>query len=1136
MTTLLFANLDGTAREASRTVSGRRLLSAVVREAMDFTRPFMVAVFRRPDLDRFGPDAEGIARFVSRPPEANYYLEAEWPKTRLGKHDVVTFVFLPAGGGGGGSRGGGGGAKNGMAIGAAVAAIALAVIAPYAIPAIAGAIAPAIGVSLAAAKIGVTVLFAGAVLGLNYVASRASKPKSNKEPETRPLTGVSGGGNLPRPGARIPVGYGRYWTTPELSQPDYFVSEGENIRLFKRMTIGCGKYSIKKLRVGNAVIWDNGVVAAGLTNNLQVEIIQPGALSALVPGDVYSSPDVAGIELPRPGQNPEWAGPHRVSPQGIQVKRIQLDFSAPNGVYVEGSGKYAGNIYAELAGSTFEYAPADANGNPAGPWVTVPTSQTYISGASRQPQRRTIYVDVAPGEYLVRAKNTSGIAQQRQAAVSWDGLRGIIGDTAPRPEVTEIAISVLSGPGLSITGFGNVEAEVARVLPCRRGGVFVEQESSKALDALVDSARNTAYGGKVPDAAIDYTKIEAYLSGLTEFDTFDGQINGPILLWEAWGLMLGPMRAEPQPSSSGGLTFARDEPKPMTAHFTRREILSGTSGSTTSVDRLQSATHVRAEYTVAGDPRRPQEALAAYGPENFATSVSFPGVVAHAHATHLARWTAAVNFYRYERRQFDLELNHRLIAPGDVVGVDTWYLADGAAAGVEAHAGLALTLDCDIVWPGAAPAPLYAALRDTEGKPFGPILCTLAGRTVTLDSADLAAAETAAGKSLAAALGPDIDVVHATIRLGGLTEVTERWIVQSIQPKSWGVASIEVVNDAPEVWSAIGAAMPPAPAPPSALALPDMPTVQWVRGTLGQDGRALRLSWACHRALGAVTFEVEASWDAEDTWTLVSRGAASEGVYTAPQVDEPMIRLRSRGIGQTGLPGPWVYGETPSRQVENPVTIPDLFGDTRNLFVDVQEQLEHLAEQLNLMGAVTSESLSANRLRIIDLNTSFGQAAASISQVATTLATLDTAFAELSTNLEATFGANAANVDDIMTAVARGDLVAARTLLSTSATAGLLASFGQLEIQSATDGTTADALIKLLVRIGQTGALTEAGLIIRAIAGNGQSAGHVTIKGDKVTFEPSTAVGGQFILDLANSRLEVWEGAVLRLELGLLPP
>jgi hypothetical protein len=150
-------------------------LAGLVAHHADHARPFIVS------LHRLG---EPLA-----PTDISIKLRDEWDDTVIEAGDVVIVTYLPHGGGG----------KGGSII-MAIASIALMVIAPY----IAAPLVSAMGLTGTAAALATKVIVAGIVMGGTALLSMAFKPKSNKTEETKPVYGVSGGGNLPRPGDRIP--------------------------------------------------------------------------------------------------------------------------------------------------------------------------------------------------------------------------------------------------------------------------------------------------------------------------------------------------------------------------------------------------------------------------------------------------------------------------------------------------------------------------------------------------------------------------------------------------------------------------------------------------------------------------------------------------------------------------------------------------------------------------------------------------------------------------------------------------------------------------------------------------------------------------------------------------------------------
>ena len=89
MTTIVFCNLDGTHRREPVTLDGvRRNLRQICRDFGDASRPWMVAISRKPHLLKFRNRVDDFARFIARPTIDRYRLEKDWSKTRVGPTDV----------------------------------------------------------------------------------------------------------------------------------------------------------------------------------------------------------------------------------------------------------------------------------------------------------------------------------------------------------------------------------------------------------------------------------------------------------------------------------------------------------------------------------------------------------------------------------------------------------------------------------------------------------------------------------------------------------------------------------------------------------------------------------------------------------------------------------------------------------------------------------------------------------------------------------------------------------------------------------------------------------------------------------------------------------------------------------------
>ncbi len=300
MTLVVTANVVGQVRgEPVRLPNRRRRLSTIVaRHKPAAGRQFIVSVHRK-----------GAEAF--KPTDRSVRLRAAWKSTLVGPEDVVLITVVPLG-------------KSFLSIGLAIASIALIAIAPYAAPAIAAGLT-----GVATASAGATfAVQAGLVIGglaLGYAAQAAKGAgKGQKQAE---LYSLSGGGNVPKPGSRRPLLYGRCWSAPPLSQGDYFLYDGDTMVLTKRMTLGIGKFQVHRIRVGDALFWNE---SSGLqppfnstaTGNLgtAIEILYE-QVSQIASGDVITSNAVSGQEMPRPGGNPDRTPWFRLTPQAWRRTR-----------------------------------------------------------------------------------------------------------------------------------------------------------------------------------------------------------------------------------------------------------------------------------------------------------------------------------------------------------------------------------------------------------------------------------------------------------------------------------------------------------------------------------------------------------------------------------------------------------------------------------------------------------------------------------------------------------------------------------------------------------------------------------------------------------------------------------------------
>lgn len=892
MTLLLYR--DGFTNEVKRSEvlpgNRRRRLSAIVARRLDPSRAQVTSRHRIPEHQLAVTDETVVLRSERR-------------HCLVGPKDIVVITTFTMGGGG---AGGGGG--SGKQIGMAVASIALMIAAPYAISFLGPAFAATAGVTSSLTLLG-RALSTGLIIGGVALMSMANKAKANKSNEdTRPVYGVSGGGNLPRPGDRIPVGYGRFWTLPDLSQPDYFIYSGEDQILYKRMTLGAGRYQIHSVRVGDQLLWTEGGGYHAPFTGAQVEFIQPGTVSDLVPLDVTSSSAVSGLALPQVGDASAWSGPFVVSPPGVNVNYIQFDVSLPSGSYGTASNSKGTHDVPTETGYEFQIAPIDFAGNPTGPWVTVIAAERFLM--SKRPLRYTERVNVALGRYAARGRNTKArfntSADTRMNAVQWDGLRGWRPDVRTRPGITEVALMVRSNESLGITTFQDVMIEATRIIPVWNGVAWVEQATRKSVWAFADVMRNGVYGGNILDSALDLATLEYYASAAAPFDTFDGVMRGPDSIWGVASTILATMRAEPV-QLGRVWSMVRDEPKSIRRHvITRRQIVQGSTSIEFDTDPDDGAGHVIVDYDEGADPKRPvQPPDFIYGQASLTPQRrKLFGVSSYAHAVHLGRWIAASGFFRRQTYKFSVEHEGRIYKRGDSISVEAWFASKAKVAGIVGRSGTTLTVDTDI----AVDAGDQIILRDRTGRQWGPVALT--GQGNNLRELVLAAV-TSGGIPIADALATD-EMEPTTVIVGQPTVLTRNYLVKSARPSGRDRIAVEAQIDSTAVWDAIGAAIGSPPSPEAGPQTPVVPQLFYVNGEMAQGVAEPMVKWSVSPARGATGYQVEISYDDGESWSSIYSGADTSGIapLSAALFNDddgpPIVLIRARAVGRTGLWSPYI--------------------------------------------------------------------------------------------------------------------------------------------------------------------------------------------------------------------------------------
>ena len=299
-------------------------------------------------------------------------LRGHWDEALIGEGDVVVFVPLPQGGGGGG--------KNPLRT---ILMLAVMVAAIYFAPMLAPSLVSAFGVSstvaLGLAQAGIA-LIGTALVNVLIPPPKPSAVTSNfgSAPAPSPTYSLQAQGNHTRLAQPIPVVYGRHRVFPDLAATPWVEYSGNDQYLHQLHCIGQGHYDLEQVRIEDTPI--------SSFEEIETELVAPGDTVTLFETDVVNAPEVAGQELI--GANDRetavttndageevtivvgdgWIGPFIANPAGTVAIGIGIDVIMPRGLYYATD---SGSFSARTIEWEIEARAVDDGGQPvgAGTWT-----------------------------------------------------------------------------------------------------------------------------------------------------------------------------------------------------------------------------------------------------------------------------------------------------------------------------------------------------------------------------------------------------------------------------------------------------------------------------------------------------------------------------------------------------------------------------------------------------------------------------------------------------------------------------------------------------------------------------------------------------------------------------------------------
>lgn len=681
---------------------------------------------RRRRLDKLAPktDQPFICIHNGKP-----LLRKHWKTTCIKDNDVVVFAVLPQGGGGGG-----GGSDPMRTILTIALIVTIAIVAP-----------PLAGMLGASGALGIALVKGGLMIAGQALINAIIPPPKN--PSTRvaadiasasPTYNVQAQGNAARVGQAIPVQYGRHIAFPDFAASPYgeFVSNDQY--LYQLFCLGQGSYDIEAIRIEDTPVENY--------EEIDYEIVPPGGTVTLFPTEVITSVEVAGAEaltgVP--------LGPFVANPADTQVNYIAVDTVCPRGLY------YA-NDNGSLSPMTTEYEvearEIDNAGAPVGAWFTLgendfqastvtsidpnpTTGVVTVSAASTTPQRRSNRWSVPLGRYEVRFTrlDTKDVSTRAGHELVWAGLRTYLPSTQQYGNVTMIAMRFKATNNLSQAASRRVNVISTRKLPTWTGSMWTDPVPTQSIAwAIADAARNTDYGAKRADSALDIAALlELDAVWNARGDTFNARYDSSVTFWEAVQQIARAGRAKPF-MQSGVLRFVRDQEQSLpVAMFSPHNIVKSSLRIDYLMPTPETADHVVVEYFDESTWATTQVSAALEDSVSETPArVQLFGVTNRSQAWREGMYIAASNRYRRKAITLTTEMEGMIPTFGDLVAVASERLTAAQSGELVAWDAdlLTATLSEPVVFGSNT---MYIALRRRNGSMDGPYVVTPGPSTDTV--------------------------------------------------------------------------------------------------------------------------------------------------------------------------------------------------------------------------------------------------------------------------------------------------------------------------------------------------------------------------------------------------------------------
>lgn len=642
-------------------------------------------------------------------------LRKEWGSTLVKNNDVVSFIYLPQGGGGGSSP---------LRM---VLMIAVMAFAPQMGLAMAGGVAGTMA-SIYTAAIG----FLGSAL-VNMLVPPPDLPKgqvASQLASASPTYSLSAQGNQARIGQAIPVLYGRMKVYPDFAAQPYVEYENNDQYLYQLFLITQGKAAIGS----NDIFIEDSPISSFDAGDFQYELVQPGSKPTLFPTAVYNASEVNGQELTGTGAGASF-GPFSVNPALTLVNKLSFDIAFPRGLYFVNDG---GGYSSYSVSFTLYAREIDDVGNPIGSTITL--GSYTVSGSTPTAIRKTYSFAVPEGRYSTTVVRTSIKDENGRYAndMVWAGAKGYSSEQIDYGDATLLVLKLKANNNISQQSSRkiNVIAQRHLEIPSYNSTTgaydFGTPTSTSSIAWAISDICRAAYGAGVTTARYDI----AQLKELDELWTTRGDYLNCIFdssqtFWEALTMACRAGRVRPY-IQGGMIHFVRDSLQTLpTALFTSRNIVKGSFKITYLMPSDDSADCVDVEYfDETLWKQRVVRATLDGGTSAKPAKVKAFGITNRDHAHREGMYMAASNRYRRKEISFETELEGHIPSLGDLVAIQSDIPEWGQSGDVQSFGVGELVSNEPFEWTDGSTH--YMVLRRRDGSGTAPIVVTQGATPSTL--------------------------------------------------------------------------------------------------------------------------------------------------------------------------------------------------------------------------------------------------------------------------------------------------------------------------------------------------------------------------------------------------------------------